>query len=64
MTNEYRYFLESNFVAFNRLFVLDYSNQDSNYKRFKTRWYYSPKEWLIIINYSELSRTILRINQF
>ena len=37
MTNEYRYFLQSNFVAFNSLFVLLDSNQDSNSKRFKTR---------------------------
>ena len=28
MTNEYRYFNESNFVGVNRLFVLIYSNQD------------------------------------
>ena len=26
--NEYRYFLESNFVGANRLYVLVYSNQD------------------------------------
>ena len=36
MKNEYRYFLESKFVRFNRLFVLVYSNQDNNAKRFKT----------------------------
>ena len=35
-TNEYRYFLKSNFVGFNTLFVLVYSNQDVSYKRFKT----------------------------
>ena len=35
-TNEYRYFLKSNFVGFNTLFVLVYSNQDVRYKRFKT----------------------------
>ena len=33
--NRCRYFLESNFVGINRLFVLVYSNQDSNSKRFK-----------------------------
>ena len=31
-TNEYRYFLKSNFVGVNRLFVLVYSNQDDNAK--------------------------------
>ena len=35
MTNEYRYFLESNFVGVNILFALVYSNQDDNAKRFK-----------------------------
>ena len=30
-TNEYRYFLEWNFVGVNRLFVLVYWNQDDNY---------------------------------
>ena len=39
MTNYYRYFLESNFVGVNRLFVLVYSNQDGNSKRFKTQRY-------------------------
>ena len=34
-TNEYRYFLKSNFVGVTRLFVLVYSNQDANSKRFK-----------------------------
>ena len=40
MTNEYRYFIEPNFVGVNRLFVLVYSNQGDNAKRFKTRIYY------------------------
>ena len=34
--NGYRYFIESNFVGVNRLFVLVYSNQHDNAKRFKT----------------------------
>ena len=38
--NEYRYFLELNFVGVNRLFVLGYSNQDANCKRVKTWRYY------------------------
>ena len=40
MTNEYKYFLKSNFVGVNRLFVIVYSNQDANSKRFKTQRYY------------------------
>ena len=36
-TNEYRYFLESDFVGVSRLFVLVYSNQDDNAKRYKAR---------------------------
>ena len=48
--NEYRYFLESNFVKVNRLLVLVYSNQDPDSKRFKTRRYYLPKD--IIKNYN------------
>ena len=41
---------ESNFVEVNRLFVLAYSNQDDNAKRFKTLTYYLPKA--IIKNYN------------
>ena len=48
--NEYRYFLKSNFVGVNRLFVLVYANQDDASKRFKTRRYYLPKG--IIKNYN------------
>ena len=53
-TTEYTYFLESNFVGVNRLFLLVYSNQDNNSKRFKTRRYYLPKgtidSYNVIIN--------------
>ena len=42
-TNEYRYFLDSNFVRVNRLFVLVYTNQDKNAKKIKTWRYYLPK---------------------
>ena len=49
-TNEYRYFLESNFVGINRLFVLVYTNQDGASKIFKTGRYYRPKG--IIKNYN------------
>ena len=48
-TNEYRCFLESDFVRVNRLYVLVYSNQDNNSKRYKARRYYLPKG--IIENY-------------
>ena len=53
-TNEYRYFLESDFVEVNRLFVLVYSNQNDNDKRFKNQRYYLPKgcidNYNVIIN--------------
>ena len=48
-TNEFRYFLESNFVGVNRLLVLVYSNHENNAKRFKVKRYYLPK--CIIKNY-------------
>ena len=50
MTNEYRYFLESNFVGVNRSFVSVYSNQDVDFKRFKTQRQYLPKK--ILDNYN------------
>ena len=46
-TNEFRYFLESNFVVVNRLFVLVYNN---NAQRFNARKYFLPKG--IIKNYN------------
>ena len=36
-TNEFKYFLESNFVGVNRLFVSVYSNEDDASKRFKAK---------------------------
>ena len=36
-TNEFRYYLESNFVEVNQLFVLVYTNEDADSKRFETR---------------------------
>ena len=51
-TNEYRYFLESNFVGVNRLFVLAYLNHNNNSKRLTTRRYYLAKG--IIDNYKVL----------
>ena len=49
-TNEFRFFLEYNFVGINRLFVLVYLNQDSDAKRLKARRYYLSKD--IIKNYN------------
>ena len=43
MTNEYRYFLESNCVEVNRLIVLVYSNQDEYAKIFNA-WKYIYKK--------------------
>ena len=43
MTNEYRYIFESNFIDFNRLFVLIYLDRDYYKKRFKAQRYYLPK---------------------
>ena len=51
-TNKYRYFLESNFVRVNRSFVLVYSNQHENSKRFKAKRYSWTKG--IIKNYSNI----------
>ena len=61
MRNEDRYFLESNFVGVNRLFVLVYSNQDDNAKRFKTRRYYIPKGIIRISNIIIKSNSTNRI---
>ena len=38
-TNEFRFFLKSNFVDVNRLFVLVYTNQGTASKRFKAKKY-------------------------
>ena len=49
-TDEFRYFLELNFVEVNRLFVVVYRNEPNNSKRFNARKYYLSK--VIIKNYS------------
>ena len=41
--NEYRFFLELNFVGVNRLFVSVYSNKDVDSKKIKIKRYYVPK---------------------
>ena len=51
-TNEYRYFLESNFVGVIRLYFLVYTNQDADSKRFKTQRYNLPK--VITKNYNAI----------
>ena len=48
--NEFRYFLESNLVGVIRLFVLVYTNEANNAKRFNVQKYYSLKG--IIKNYN------------
>ena len=54
MTNKFRYFVQSNFVGVNRLFVLVYSNEDAAFKRFKAKKCYFPKriinDYSVIIN--------------
>ena len=42
-TNEFRFFLESNFIGVNRLFTLVYTNRDVASKRFIAKRYYLPK---------------------
>ena len=49
MANENRYFLKSNFVGVNRLFVLICLNKNNGVKQFKAQRYYLPKH--IIRNY-------------
>ena len=49
-TNDYRYFLESNFVGVNRLFTLVYSNAGNDAKRYNAKNYYLLKG--IIKNYN------------
>ena len=60
-TNEFRYFLDSNLVRVDRLFVLVYWNRNSHVKQFKTRRYYLPK--IIIKNYYVIMEKTFIINQ-
>ena len=57
--NEFRSFLESNFVGVNRLFVLVYTNQGSNAKRFNAQKYYLPKDIMKIIMSSSLEKMFM-----
>ena len=60
--NEYRYFLKSNFVGFNRLFVLVYSIKNDNSNRFKLKDIIYQNELLKVITSSSLEK-IFMINQ-
>ena len=50
-TNEYTYFLKSNFVRVNRLFILVYLNRKNNGKQFNARRCYLPKGILKTYNF-------------
>ena len=50
MSNEYRYFHDSNFVGGNSLSLLIYLDRDNDVKQFKAQRYYLPKD--IIKNYN------------
>ena len=58
--NEYSYFLESNFVQVNRLFILVYSNVDNNAKRYNLcRGILHEKVLLRIITSLSMKRTFM-----
>ena len=62
ITNKYRYFLKSNFVGVNKLFVLAYKNEDIASKNLKLKDIIYQKELLVIITSSSMGKTFL-INQ-
>ena len=53
MTNEYRYYLESNFVGVNRQFLLIYLNQNDSVKRSNVKKYYLAKG--VIMSYKVMT---------
>ena len=61
-TNDYICFLESTFVGVNGLFVLVYSNEDENAKRFRTWRCYLTKGVIKIITLTLMEKTFM-INQ-
>ena len=62
-TNECKYFLESNFVGVNRLFVLVCSNVDDNAKRYNLRGGIIHKKVLLrIITSLSTERTFIATN--
>ena len=62
MTTEYRYFLESNFVAVKRLFVLVHSNQDAMLKDLKLKDIFYQKELLIVSRNAIINGKTFMIN--
>ena len=58
-TKKYRYFIKSNFVGVNRLFVLISSNQDDNTKDLKLVSIIFKNMLLRIIMLSSLERTFM-----
>ena len=58
-TKKYRYFIKSNFVGVNRLFVLISSNQDDNSKDLKLVSIIFKNMLLRIIMLSSLERTFM-----
>ena len=58
ITNEFRFFLESNFVGINRFFVLFYSNQNAS-RNSKLKNIIYQKELLIIIMSSSVEKTFM-----
>ena len=60
--NEFRYFLESNFIGLNSLFNLLYKNEGANSKRLKLKDIIYQKELPIIITSLSMEKTFM-INQ-
>ena len=55
-TNNYRHFLESNFVGHNRLFIFIYSKKDDNAEVYKARMYHLPKSTISFIMLSSMEK--------
>ena len=58
-TNMYEYFLDSNFVGANRLFVLIYSHPDGTAKSYKAGRYYLPKVLAMIMTSLSMEKTFM-----
>ena len=63
-TNEYRYFLESNFVGVNKLFVLIYSNHDYDAKDIKLEGMMYQKVLLRILMSPSMEITFMTNEHF
>ena len=55
----YEYFLDSNFVGANRLFVLIYSHPDGTAKSYKAGRYYLPKVLAMIMTSLSMEKTFM-----